>query len=168
MNYLKVTIGIFFVLAASRFIPHPPNFTSLLALSFYVPAILGLSYLPVVMISFVITDLFIGFHQVTLFTWGSVLIIGLTTKYFKNYFLSRLMGAQFGCLIFFILTNFGVWILGGYEYSFLGLITCYTLAIPFYINSIIGCLVFSLIIECLIKIFSKQIKSSHLYKVETN
>ena len=77
MNYLKVTVGIFLVLAASRFIPHPPNFTSLLALSFYVPAILGLSYLPVVMISFVVTDLFIGFHQVTLFTWGSVLIIGI-------------------------------------------------------------------------------------------
>ncbi len=168
MNYLKISMGIFLVLAASRFIPHPPNFTSLLALSFYVPTMLGLSYLPVVIISFLITDLFIGFHQVTLFTWGSVLIIGLTTKYFKNYFLSRLIGAQFGCLIFFILTNFGVWILGGYEYSFSGLIACYTLAIPFYINSIIGCLLFSLIIECLLKIFSKQIKSSHLYKIETN
>ena len=41
MNYLKVSIGIFFALAASRFIPHPPNFTSLIALSFYVPALLG-------------------------------------------------------------------------------------------------------------------------------
>ena len=32
-----IFIGIFTSLAASRFIPHPPNFTSLLALSFYVP-----------------------------------------------------------------------------------------------------------------------------------
>ena len=41
MNYLKISIGIFLALAASRFIPHPPNFTSLLALSFYVPAFIG-------------------------------------------------------------------------------------------------------------------------------
>ena len=41
MNYLKITLGIFIVLAASRFIPHPPNFTSLIALSFYVPLFLG-------------------------------------------------------------------------------------------------------------------------------
>ena len=57
MNYLKVSTGIFLVLAASRFIPHPPNFTSLLALSFYVPALLGIRYLPALIISFVITDI---------------------------------------------------------------------------------------------------------------
>ena len=66
----------------SRFIPHPPNFTSMLALSFYVPALLGLRYLPALLISFVITDLFIGYHFGTHWTWGSVLIIGLMSKYF--------------------------------------------------------------------------------------
>ena len=54
MQYLKISIGIFLALAASRFVPHPPNFTSLLALSFYVPAILGIRYLPALLISFVI------------------------------------------------------------------------------------------------------------------
>ena len=44
MNYFKISLGIFIALAASRFVPHPPNFTSLLALSFYVPAILGLKF----------------------------------------------------------------------------------------------------------------------------
>ena len=62
MNYLKISVGIFLALAASRFIPHPPNFTSLMALSFYVPAILGIRYLPALILSFLITDLFIGFH----------------------------------------------------------------------------------------------------------
>ena len=61
MNYFKISIGIFIALAASRFIPHPPNFTSLLALSFYVPALLGVRYLPALVLSFLITDLFIGF-----------------------------------------------------------------------------------------------------------
>ena len=41
MNYFKISFGIFIALAASRFVPHPPNFTSLMALSFYIPALLG-------------------------------------------------------------------------------------------------------------------------------
>ena len=84
MNYFKVSIGIFIALAASRFIPHPPNFTSLLALSFYVPAILGARYIPVLLIGFVFTDLIIGFHAVTFFTWGSVIFIGLASKFFTK------------------------------------------------------------------------------------
>ena len=45
MKYLKISFGIFLVLALSRFIPHPPNFTNLLALSFYVPLIFGLNFI---------------------------------------------------------------------------------------------------------------------------
>ena len=44
-KYIKISIGIFFALAASRFIPHPPNFTSLIALSFYVPVFFGLKFI---------------------------------------------------------------------------------------------------------------------------
>ena len=91
MNYLKISIGIFLALAASRFVPHPPNFTSLLALTFYVPALLGLRFLPILIISFVITDYFIEFHNLVLFTWGSVLIIGLISKYFISSLLNRLL-----------------------------------------------------------------------------
>ena len=63
MNYLKLTFGILFVLATSRFIPHPPNFTSLLALSFYLPALLGRKYIVVLILCYALTDYFIGFHS---------------------------------------------------------------------------------------------------------
>ena len=63
MNYLKISLGIFIVLAASRFIPHPPNFTSLIALSFYIPAILGIKFIPALILSFFLTDLIIDFTQ---------------------------------------------------------------------------------------------------------
>ena len=76
-NKMFVCLGIFLSLSLSRFIPHPPNFTSLLALSFYVPAILGLRYLPTLLISFAITDFIIGYHSGTFFTWGSVFMIGI-------------------------------------------------------------------------------------------
>ena len=81
MNYLKISLGIFAAIGVSRFVPHPPNFTTLLAISFYVPALLGVRYLPSVVLSFILTDFIIGFHGVTLFTWGSVILIGLGLMY---------------------------------------------------------------------------------------
>ena len=54
MNYLKIAFGVLIVLSASRFIPHPPNFTSLVALSFYIPAAFGIRYIPAVLLSFYI------------------------------------------------------------------------------------------------------------------
>ena len=151
-NYFKVALGIFLALAASRFIPHPPNFTSLLALSFYVPALLGLRFIPVLIISFVITDYFIGFHSVALFTWGSILIIGLASKYFIESITKRICGALLGAVIFFVITNFGVWSFGSYGYSLEGLITCYTLAIPFFAYSLISTFIFSGIFETFYKL----------------
>ena len=151
MNYLKVSTGIFLVLAASSFIPHPPNFTSLLALSFYVPAILGIRYLPALVLSFFITDLVIGFHGTTLFTWGSVILIGLLSKFFISNTITRISGALIGASLFFVITNFGVWSLGFYGFTIEGLITCYTLAIPFFGNTIVGTIIFSSIIEVFLK-----------------
>ena len=89
MSYLKISVGIFVALAASRFIPHPPNFTSLLTLSFYVPVLLGARYLPSLVLIFALTDFIIGFHGVTLFTWGSVILIGLGSKFFVKLYIKR-------------------------------------------------------------------------------
>ncbi len=147
INYIKITLGILLALGASRFIPHPPNFTSLLALSFYVPAILGIRYIPALLISFVITDLIIGLHSTTFFTWGSVLIVGLLSKYIYGNTFKRILGSFTGVILFFIITNFGVWLNGSYGYNLEGLIACYILAIPFFGNTVIATFLFSLIIE---------------------
>ena len=146
-NSLFISLGIFLSLAASRFIPHPPNFTSLIALSFYVPVLLGLKYLPALLISFAITDFIIGYHTGTHWTWGSVFLIGLVAPLFAKNVTSRISGAILGACIFFIITNFGVWVSGMYERSLEGIILCYTLAIPFFAYSLISTLFFSTIIE---------------------
>ena len=152
MKYLKISVGIFTVLAVSRFIPHPPNFTSLLALSFYVPALLGQKFIPSLIISFAITDLIIGYHFGTHWTWGSVLLIGLISVYFKKNIFWRISGALLGASIFFLVTNFGVWTTGQYGLNIVGLKTTYILAIPFFTYSLISTFVFSGIIEGLIKL----------------
>ncbi len=149
MNYIKISIGIFLVLAASRFVPHPPNFTSLLALSFYVPALLGKRFIPALVLGFVITDLFIGFHNTTFFTWGSVVLIGLIVNNFSSSIMHRITGSLVGAVIFFFVTNFGVWVSGFYGYTFEGLVNCYILAIPFFAYSLISTLLFSSVIETL-------------------
>ena len=114
MKQINICLGIFLALAISRFVPHPPNFTSLIALSFYIPVFFGRKYIPAIIISFAITDLIIGLHAVTFFTWGSVLLIGLISNYFSKTLLKRLSGALFGAALFFVLTNFGVWASGMY------------------------------------------------------
>ena len=147
MNYLKISIGVFIALATSRFVPHPPNFTSLLALSFYIPAILGIRFIPVLVASFVLTDLIIGLHDVTFFTWGSIIFIGLGSKFFFLYLFIRVLGSLLGGCLFFIITNFGVWSLGYYGYTLGGLMNCYFLAIPFFYYTLISTFIFAAIIE---------------------
>ncbi len=161
MNYLKIAIGVLLALSASRFIPHPPNFTSLIALSFYVPAVLGIKFIPALLVGFLITDLIIGFHSVTFFTWGSVIVIGLMSKFFLLNISSRLLGALLGALLFFVITNFGVWSLGGYGYSLQGLISCYILGIPFFGNTLLSTFIFSSLIEIILNI--KKIKKNINY-----
>lgn len=156
MNYLKLSIGILIALSASRFIPHPPNFTSLIALSFYVPAMFGIRYIPVVLIAFIFTDIIIGFHQTLLFTWGSIFLIGYLSCLFifRGNFLLRIFGSLSGAFIFFLLTNFGVWLLGGYGYTINGFLTCYFLALPFFTNTIAATLFFSILIEAIYTVYS--------------
>ena len=156
MKQLIICLGIFLSLALSRFIPHPPNFTSLIALSFYVPAIFGFRFLPLVIISFAVTDFFIGFHTLTLFTWGSVLLIGIIPKYLNHTILKRVSGAFAGSLLFFIITNFGVWLIGSHSNS-LGLVETYFVALPFFGYSMVSTILYSFIFEIIYKILKTKL-----------
>ena len=149
MNYLKFSLGIFLVLAASRFVPHPPNFTSLLALGFYIPLFFGRKFIFAVLLSFVVTDLIIGFHSSIFFTWSSIVLIGLISKFFTKNMIISIVGALSGAIIFFIITNFGVWTSGVYGYTVEGLLASYIMAIPFFSYSFISTIIYSVIIEAI-------------------
>ena len=161
MNNFKIIVFVFFALGLTRLIPHPPNFTSLIALSFYVPLIFGLKFIFIVVASYFITDLIIGFHSTLFFTWGSVVLIGLLSNYFYKNIYYRVAGALTGAMIFFIVTNFGVWINGSYGYSFNGLIMCYIVAIPFFTYTIISTVFYSTIFEMLIYLKNKLKLAKH-------
>lgn len=149
MQNLKIFIAILLLLSASRFVPHPPNFTSLIAIAFYIPLFLGKRFIFSTLVCFALTDMIIGLHSTIFFTWSSVVLIGLLSKLYKDIgnITKRLGGALSGALIFFIVSNFGVWILGGYEYTAKGMLECYILALPFFGYTLISTLLFSSIIE---------------------
>lgn len=153
MSGYKIFIATLILLASSRFFPHPPNFTNLIALSFYVPLLFGRKYIPLVFFSFVITDLFIGFHKTLFFTWLSVIIIGYISILFKETLKYRVQGIAVSLIVFYILSNFGVWLSGMYTYNIMGLINCYVMAIPFFGNTIISTIIYISIIEILIRYF---------------
>ena len=152
-----IYLGIFLSLAVSRLIPHPPNFTSLIALSFYVPVIFGLKFTPFLILSYAITDFIIGFHSTTHWTWGSVFVIGLIAQYFDRNLKFRIVGSTLSAVIFFTITNFGVWTTGMYGYKFESLVLCYLVAIPFFANTLISTILFSFFIEAICKIFKPRL-----------
>ena len=156
MNYIKVAFRVLVALSASRFIPHPPNFTSLIALSFYIPAVFGIRYIPAVFFALLFTDLIIGFHSTILFTSGSIILIGLISQHFNKSILFRIFGALTGAIIFFLVSNFGVWFAGSYGYTLIGFLNCYVLALPFFGYTILSTLIFSVVIETLYKLYQKS------------
>ena len=127
-------INIFFIIAivASRFLPHPPNFTPVIAI-FMLSG--GLSLLPL-LITYMITDAVIGFHSYMLWVYSSLFLVA----YFQR-------GPIFSATLFYIITNFAVWTGGWYGYSLQGLITCYVMAIPFFINTLLSTIMFAALFD---------------------
>jgi len=124
-----------------------------------VSAIFGISFILFVILAFIATDLVIGFHHTVIFTWGSVLLICFISKFFLNGLFKRISGALLGAIIFFIITNFGVWTLGSYGYEFNDLVLCYISALPFFGYTITSTLFFSMLIEGIYLIISKNKKN---------
>ena len=147
-------ISLILILAFSRLIPHPPNFTPIIAVAIvsgYFFKSINLSLLTL-LIAMLISDLFIGFYENVIFVYVSLLLITfvfhkISSKInFKNLFIYGFAGS----LIFFAVSNFGVWVLGSpgvydiaYEKSLSGLIECYILAIPFFGNTFLSTLIFA-------------------------
>ena len=57
-------------------------------------------------LGFAITDYFIGFHSLLIWTWGSLSLVGLISKFSRGT-ITRLFLAFLGAFIFFIFSNFG-------------------------------------------------------------
>jgi hypothetical protein len=125
-----------------RFLPHPANVAPIAAMALFGGAYLNRKYavfLPLTVM--LISDLFLGFHKVMPFVYGSFLLASIIGIGLKNKVKPKnVLGASLlSSLIFYVITNFGVWLTSGmYQMNLLGLIKCYVLAIPFFKNTLAG------------------------------
>jgi hypothetical protein len=88
-----------------------------------------------------LSDAILGFYPGMEFVYASVaaiVLIGWAVAPHKSV-LGISVGAVAGSLLFFVVTNFGVWLGSGmYSHSPAGLIECYALAIPFFWKTLAG------------------------------
>ncbi|NUN04833.1 MAG: hypothetical protein HUU57_03630 [Bdellovibrio sp.] len=141
------------VLAAafSRLIPHPWNFTAVGAMALFAGAYFSAKKhsLIVPLAALFLSDLFLGFHATLVFVYLAFSLV-VTLGWSLREQTSPARIAAFSVLtsaLFFVVSNFGVWITGGmYAFSLQGLAECFVAAIPFFGNQIYGDLFFSAIL----------------------
>ena len=147
--------GLILIAVISRIIPHPFNVTPLIAVSLFAGAKFEdkkWSFI-VPLLSFFASDIILSFmyhydvfHNTIFFTYSSILLIVLLGRILNNKKIN--IGKTIGLtlassLLFFIISNFGVWLFGGmYSMNATGLINCYIMAIPFNKFSWLGDLFF--------------------------
>ena len=154
-------ICLILILSFSRLIPHPSNFTPILAVGVFSGFYFRQFYLSlfVVIFSMFIGDLFLGFHSLMFFTYVALAIavlIGLCVKHFK--FTEVLYSGLASSVCFFIITNFGAWLTHGemYAKNFSGLMQSYVMAIPFFQNTLISTFLYLLLFKLLFDLALKK------------
>ncbi len=153
----------YFVLAALilvatllRLAPLPPNFTPIAAIALFAGAMFThnrwiAALVPLV--ALVLSDLIIGFHATQPFVYGAYVLIaflgrGLIDSERPN---EKIQWAGVGIsslaasAVFFLVSNFGVWVEGIlYPRTGSGLVACYLAAVPFFWNTLVGDFAFTL------------------------
>lgn len=129
---------VFFILIAVwfRLIPHLPNFTPVTALALFSGLMLKRKWLSIVipLIAMIVSDMILGFSSISIWVYAGIGSISLVSWFLNRINVNSILLSS---LIFFIISNFGVWVLD-YPHTFEGLVMCYTLAIPFFGYSIVG------------------------------
>ena len=140
-----------FVLAGAlaRILPHPANFAPIAAMTLFGGTYLGKKQAFIIpLAAMIVSDTFIGFDSIPMriAVYGSFLtsvLIGLWLKNHKNA-KNVILGTLLSSIIFFTVTNFAVWAFGSmYSKSLTGIFECFTFAIPFFRNTILGDMFYS-------------------------
>lgn len=174
--YLRFSVITLLILLAalSRLIPHPANFAPIGGM-----ALFGAAYysrrmwafaIPVV--SMWISDLvlnnvvygayfdrFVWFYDGAWFTYGAFVLIALMGIFtLRKIKVPNLLFSALGAsVIFFLVSNFGVWFSGTmYPKDFGGLIACYTAGIPFFKNTVMGDLFYTALLFSVFELSARR------------
>ena len=148
MRYTILAVLMILAAAFSRLLPHPLNFTPIAAMALAGGVYLDKRFALIIPIAaMLITDWFLGYHQILFFVYGSFITIGLIGIWLRSHKrpLPVIGATLLSSVLFFVVTNFGVWIIGPemYPRTWTGLVECYVAAIPFFRNTLFGDLVYT-------------------------
>ena len=144
MNIILIVL-LTILTAITRLAPHPPNFTPVLSIAIFCGLIFNNRFsFCIPLCAMILSDLWIGFHDILFFIYLPLLMIFIFGYQYKKTinFKNIVMISLSSSIIFFIVSNFGVWLIG-YPKTISGLSVCYIAAIPFFHNTLISTLMYS-------------------------
>jgi len=164
-----LVLGLILLAVAGRLIPHPDNFTPIMAVALFAGATLSprIAYV-VPLAALVVSDLLLGFplDSMTLVVYGCLFAsVGIGQWLAKRRTWTRTgLAAVAGSLVFYLVTNFAVWLEphGLYAHTVDGLLQCYVMAIPFFCNSLAGDLFWTALLFGLYEVGYGWLKSSRV------
>lgn len=151
-NKILLILCLLGLAVATRLIHHLPNFTSVTAIALIAGMYLGKKWavlLPI--LGLLISDIFLGFYEwpLMLVVYGSFALIGIFSWWLKKQpgFVNLAATSLWSSIFFFFTTNLAVWIFSSwYPKTLAGLINCFTLALPFFRNALLGDLFYASIL----------------------
>jgi hypothetical protein len=172
--------------AGSRFIPHPPNFSPIGSIALFGAAYYSKRYWSyfIPLIAMFLSDMalnnviyhslfngFTWFYSGALYTYGAILLIVLLgTLTLKKIRIPNLIASALGAsIIFYIVSNFGVWASNGmygmYPRTFAGLMECYIAGLPFLQNLLAGDFVYTIVLFGAFELIQYRFPSLRLQNV---
>lgn len=150
MNLRNVLLpaGLILATAATRFLPHPANFSPVMSVALFGSAVFVKPFAGVILAiaAMAVSDYFLGVHSTLPFVYAAMALSGMLGFMLRtNRSPLRVLGAAFtGSVLFFLITNLGVFLVQDlYPRSVAGLAQCYIMALPFFQNSLAGDLLFT-------------------------
>lgn len=125
----------------ARLIPHPPNFAPIGGLALFSGSHFKKKIVLLIpLTAMFLSDIFLGFHKTIPYVYVSFIIIALIGGLIKNSkWQSLLKASLISSVLFFLITNFGVWATGSmYQKNLGGLMQCYGFGVPFFRNTLIS------------------------------
>ena len=155
---IRVVFGLVVVALLTRLLPHPPNFAPITSIALFtgfhfVNKRLAL-FIP--LICMFLTDLILGVHSLMPIIYLSFVLISMIGLKAKSLSLGTVLSAS---SLFFIVSNLGVWYFY-YPLTWAGLSSCFILAIPFFINALMGDLFYTSVLQFS---FNKLKQSSYTF-----
>lgn len=150
-----------------RVVPHDFNMTPMGALALFAGACLRhpLGRVVVPLATLVASDLLLGFHDTTLYVYGAFALIALGGVLLRQRgLMAHAGGAVAAALLFYAITNFGVWAAGVlYPADASGLLASYAAGLPFLWKTLAGNVFFTLLFFA-----TFQVVERHQHQVQSS